>query len=211
MKLNEMLQSPAELMVGETQIMDGQLAMCICPDASYGGGSGPLWAIENHRCQFTTKWQGFYVEGICRKVDPKNLKVTIDITLGKTWGPLEAGRTVMLHARDIRRFHAPRPSITYQIDDTYNLYEVKAREKRFTEISIIELPQEISQSYEAALNKMFGVVDYKKVEELVRTYQKLACEINSRQETFMHDKSHPLMNARDQFRRKLKAFIQANI
>jgi hypothetical protein len=210
MKLNEMLQSPAELMVGETQIMDGQLAMCICPDASYGGGSGPLWAIENHRCQFTTKWQGFYVEGICRKVDPKNLKVTIDITLGKTWGPLEAGRTVMLHARDIRRFHAPNPSITYQIDDTHNLYEVKAQEKRFTEISINELPHEVSESYEAALNKMFGCVDYKKVEDLLKAYQKLTCEINSRQETFMHEKSHPLMNARDQFRRKLKAFIQAN-
>ena len=210
MNLNDMLQRPAELMVGETRFMDGQLAMCICPCASYGGGSGPLWAIQNHRCQFTTKWQGFYVEGICRKVDPKNLQVTIDITLGKTWGPFEAGRSVTLHVRDIRRFHAPRPSITQQIDDTQYLYEAKAREKRFTEISLNELPHEVSESYEVALNKMFGVVDYKRLEDLLKAYQKLTGEINSRQETFMHDKSHSLMNARDQFRRKLNAFIQTN-
>lgn len=210
MNLNDMLQRSAELMVGETQIMDGQLAMCICPCASYGGGSGPLWAIENHRCQFTTKWQGFYVEGICRKVDPKNLQVTIDITHGKTWGPFESGRSVTLHVRDIRRFHAPRASITQQMDDTQCLYEDKAREQRFNEISIIELPSEISESYETSLNKMFGFVDYKKLEDLLRAYQKLTSEINLKQETFMHDKSHPLMNARDQFRRKLKAFIQAN-
>lgn len=210
MNLNNMLQLPAELMVGETQLMDGQLSMCICPNASYGGGSGPLWAIENNRCQFTTKWQGFYVEGICRKVDPKNLEVTIDITQGRTWGPFEAGRSVTLHVRDIRRFHAPRPSITQQIDDTQCLYEAKAREKRFTEISIIELRHEVSESFDAALNKIFGCVDFKKFEDLLKAYQKLTSEINSRQETFMHDKSHPLMNARDQFRRKLKAFIQAN-
>jgi hypothetical protein len=117
---------------------------------------------------------------------------------------------VTLHVRDIRRFHAPRPCISHQIDDTQSLYEAKAREKRFAEISINELPHEVSASYEAALNKMFGGADYKKVEDLLKAYQKLTNEINSRQETFMHDKSHPLMNARDQFRRKLKAFIQTN-
>lgn len=209
MNLNEMLNRPAELMAGETQLMGGQLAMCICPWASYGGGSGPLWAIENHSCQFTTKWQGFYLEGVCRKVDPKNRKVTIDITVGKTWGPFEAGRSVTLHVRDIRRFHAPRSGITQQIDDTQCLYEAKAREKRFAEITLIELPHEVSDSYEVALNKMFGVIDYKRLEDLLKAYQKLTGEISSRQETFMHDKSHPLMNARDQFRRKLKSFIQA--
>jgi cytochrome oxidase Cu insertion factor (SCO1/SenC/PrrC family) len=57
---------------------------------------------------------------------------------------------------------------------------------------------------------MFGCVDYKKVEDLLKAYQKLTGEINLRKETFMHDKSHHLMNARDQFRRKLNAFIQTN-
>lgn len=52
--INFHLYRPNDLpQVCETRIEDGQLSMCINPNINYGGGSGPLWAVENHVAQFT--------------------------------------------------------------------------------------------------------------------------------------------------------------
>jgi len=197
-------------MTGETRLVNGQLAMCISPCASYGGGSGPLWAIENQECQFTARERGIYFEGICRKVLPKELKVTIEILNGGTWGDLSSGNALTLHVDEIGRYHVPTQHSRGLISESRKHFEEKNNALRFYEISSEQLSRDISSAYEASINKILAVDDYKQFEELLMSYKKLTVEIKERKDCFMFDKSHPLMNARDQFRRKLKAFIQSN-
>ena len=94
--VNDIINADIELKSGETRIEEGQLAMCITPFASYGGGSGALWAVENQCVQFTTEAHPTYMEGICRKVNPRSRTVAIEITRGPTWGSLAMGDTAIL-------------------------------------------------------------------------------------------------------------------
>jgi hypothetical protein len=62
--------------------MEGQLAMCVNPMASYGGWSGPLWAIEGVRYKFSLRGGPTgYQEGFCEKVDPRCPTVTFRMIL----------------------------------------------------------------------------------------------------------------------------------
>ena len=63
-KLCDLLSAEIGPKLCETRLQDGQLAMCINPDAQYGHGHGPLWAVENQCVQFSTQRSLGYVEGV---------------------------------------------------------------------------------------------------------------------------------------------------
>ncbi len=64
---------------GELTLMFGQLAMCISPLASYGGGEKTLWAVVGEHMRFTTKNNPHgYQYGKCIEVDPDSLTITLD-------------------------------------------------------------------------------------------------------------------------------------
>ena len=76
--------------------MEGRLAMCVNPMASYGGWSGPLWAIEGVRYKFSLRGGPTgYQEGFCEKVDPRCPTVTFRM-IPRGWdeeAPLEECRS----------------------------------------------------------------------------------------------------------------------
>ncbi len=82
--------------VGELRVMEGRLAMCVNPMASYGGWSGPLWAIEGVRYTFSLRGGPTgYQEGFCEKVDPRCPTVTFRM-IPRGWdeeSPLEECRS----------------------------------------------------------------------------------------------------------------------
>ena len=93
-------------MVGETCLHNGQKSMCIESEANYGGGSGPLWATENHIAQFALRdfwWRG-YMRGYCQRVDPVRKSVQLQVLTGPSWGWLAQGCVVELPASRIKRY-----------------------------------------------------------------------------------------------------------
>ena len=76
--------------------MEGRLAMCVNPMASYGGWSGPLWAIEGVRYKFSLRGGPTgYQEGFCEKVDPRCPTITFRM-IPRGWdeeSPLEEFRS----------------------------------------------------------------------------------------------------------------------
>ena len=82
--VDQILSKQQPLKAGEVKFIDGKKAMCIASKASYGGGSGPLWAIEDMVCQFTTASHYGYLEGVCRQVLPNEQCIVIEITKGIT-------------------------------------------------------------------------------------------------------------------------------
>jgi len=80
--------------------------MCIESEANYGGGSGPLWATENHIAQFALRdfwWRG-YMRGYCQRVDPVRKSVQLQVLTGPSWGWLAQGCVVELPASRIKRY-----------------------------------------------------------------------------------------------------------
>jgi hypothetical protein len=99
--VDKVLSKTHPLKAGEVKLIDGKKAMCITPKAAYGGGFGPLWAIEDMACQFTTASHYGYLEGTCRQVLPIERCIVIEITKGSTWGHYSTGTWMKFHAADL--------------------------------------------------------------------------------------------------------------
>ena len=106
MQIVELLLSKAQpLKVGEVSLIDGKKSMCINVDGYFGGGQGPVWATEGTKIVFTTLNNCSLMEGICTKVYPDCLNVTIELTKANTWGKYVTGTKVRLHTSSIHRYH----------------------------------------------------------------------------------------------------------
>lgn len=208
MDLNKILEAHLEPKVGETHLVDGQLSMCIASFVSYGGGSGPLWAIENQSCQFTTVKGGGYLEAICKKVSPKKLTITLHIIKGSTWGILAEGTDVELHVSQIGRYDRIKNCGKELLDESDRVLKKIELEKRFVQISIQELRRDIPAAYVKGFNKLVGVQSYKIFEELIHSYEKVTKEVSKSENLAMFYKHQPIRIAGDQFRRKLEKFVE---
>jgi ADP-ribosyl-[dinitrogen reductase] hydrolase len=68
----------ANASAGDIVVVDGHKCICICPWASYGGGSLSLWAIEGHSAQLTSRnpeVQQGYICGTCIKIDKQEMEI----------------------------------------------------------------------------------------------------------------------------------------
>ena len=93
------------LAAGTVRVRDGAEEICINPCASYGGGSGPLWARVGAEAQFTTDKTWAYVRGICRGISPDKKGIHFEITHSPhTWGNFAAGQTILLSLGEIGRY-----------------------------------------------------------------------------------------------------------
>jgi hypothetical protein len=82
-------------------------------------------------------------------------------------------------------------------------------EKKFIEISLQELRRDIPNAYLDSFNKLLGVEDFKKFEEIALLYQKVISEVNKCEDLIKFHKQQSVRNSGDQFRRKLKQFIDS--
>ena len=54
---------------GSIYELEGRKCLCVSNWATYGGGSGPLWAVEGHSAQLTLRHpKTGYIQGICIEV-----------------------------------------------------------------------------------------------------------------------------------------------
>lgn len=176
--VNQIISADIELKSGETRIVDGQLAMCITPFASYGGGSGALWAVENQCVQFTTEAHPTYLEGICRKVDPRKRTVAIEITRGPTWGTLAMGDTAILPITVIRRYHpAPQAGESLIFESQVMRSQILA-DHAFNKISQREIREALATEHSQVLASLIGEPVHTALQEVCSNYLKLCEQVN---------------------------------
>ena len=135
------MTSSTKLRIGKVEVRDGAEEVCINPWASYGGGSGPLWARVGEEAQLTTRKTFLYVRGICKEILPDQKSISFEITgSAHTWGPFKAGETVVLTYKEIERYDTffrfdfgDLDSVAARLEDSLK-YELDAEmEDRFRE------------------------------------------------------------------------------
>ena len=62
---------------GQLALIKGHKAVYLC-FASYGGGSGPVWAVEGQTCRFTTRSDWQYRRARCRQVTTEMVVLQLD-------------------------------------------------------------------------------------------------------------------------------------
>ncbi len=204
------LYTPHDLpQLGETKIEDGQLAMCINPYISYGGGSGDLWAVENHVAQFTVKEHRGYLEGICRKVEPKTKMVIIEITKGATWGRLMSGSLVKFSVSEIIRYHPASDAGEQLIFQSQQLRSQIWAKEVFIESSTWELERALANEYQEQLSKVLGEAEHNAMREMVAAYLIASEEVNKSMGHCLHMPSRALKQAKQKLHAAFDSYAEA--
>ena len=172
--VDQILLKPQPLKAGEVKFIDGKKAMCITPKATYGGGFGPLWAIEGMPCQFTTASHYGYLQGVCTKVLPDELCLVIEITKGDTWGHYATGTLMKFHAANIHRYHSPSDEGDVLLDRSQRFQSSIASKKAFIDISTKELLAAIEKSHHDGVKNRLGNDCYQYVRKVVWLYMQIS-------------------------------------
>ena len=172
--VDQILLKPQPLKAGEVKFIDGKKAMCITPKATYGGGFGPLWAIEGMPCQFTTASHYGYLQGVCTKVLPDERCLVIEITKGDTWGHYATGTLMKFHAANIHRYHSPSEEGDVLLERSQRFQSSIANKKAFTDISTKELMAAIEKSHHDGVKSSLGNDCYQYVRKVVWLYMQIS-------------------------------------
>lgn len=164
--------------VGEVCLINSQRAMCINSFIQYGGGSGPLWAVEHQRAQFALKSHRGYIEGVCRRVHPKSKSVTLEITKGPTWGILAMATLVTIEASEFIRYH---PACESGIDFVFESEQQRSRihaHEIFKECMLEELKTALSNEYQEQLSAVLGSEQHHIAKDVIQAYLIASEEVN---------------------------------
>ena len=172
--VDQILLKPQPLKAGEVKFIYGKKAMCITPKATYGGGCGPLWAIEGMPCQFTTASHYGYFEGVCTKVLPDERCLVIEITKGDTWGHYATGTLMKFHAANIHRYHSPSEEGDLLLDRSQRFQSSIASKKAFVDISTKELLAAIEKGHHDGVKNSLGNDCYQYVRKVVWLYMQIS-------------------------------------
>lgn len=153
--------------VGEIRVIDGKLAMCISAGKTYGGWSGPLWAIEGLTCKLTYAGsRGRYREAICTQIDPVRLEVSFHLLKLQTEPPELSGEELTLAADAIGRLDPVYPD--WKLRAWNDERKARDSESRLKTVGA-ELAQNLRSTHTATWKALLGHATFSKLQELLET------------------------------------------
>ena len=180
MQIVELLLSKAQaLKVGEVSLVDGKKSMCINVDGYFGGGQGPVWATEGTKIHFTTHNHCALMEGICTKVYPDCLNVTIELTKANTWGKYVTGTKVRLHISSIHRYHLATSDTEILLDSSRRVAAEVFNKKAFQNISLKEIHQAIESEHHQKVRDRIGKAHYQYLQDVIGLYLSISKKVGT--------------------------------
>jgi hypothetical protein len=181
MKIIELLLSKAQpLKVGEVSLIDGKKSMCINVDGYFGGGQGPVWATEGTKILFTTHNHFSLMEGICAKVYPDCLNVTIELTKANTWGKYVTGTKVRLHTSSIHRYHIATSNTEILLESSRRFAAEIFNKKAFQNISLKEIHEAIESEHHQKVRERIGKAHYQYIHDVIGLYLRISKKVGAK-------------------------------
>lgn len=181
MQIVELLLSKVQpLKVGEVTLTDGKKSMCINVDGYFGGGQGPVWATEGTKVVFTTRNNCSLMEGICTKVYPDCLNVTIELTKANTWGKYVTGTKVRLHISSIHRYHLATSDTEILLESSRRLAAEIFNKKAFHNISLKEIHEAIESEHHQKVRDRIGKAHYQYIQDVVGLYLRISKKVGAK-------------------------------
>jgi hypothetical protein len=180
MQIVELLLSKTQpLKVGEVLLINGRKAMCINVDGYFGGGQGPVWATEGTKIVFTTLNHCSLVEGICTKVYPDSLNLTIELTKANTWGRYVTGTKVRLHISSIYRYHLATSDTEILLESSRRHAAEVFNKKAFQNISLKEIHEAIESEHHRKVRNRIGKAHYQYIHDVIGLYLRISKKLGA--------------------------------
>jgi len=181
MQIVELLLSKAQpLKVGEVLLIDGKKSMCINVDGYFGGGQGPVWATEGTKIVFTTLNHCSLMEGICTKVYPDCLNVTIELTKAHSWGKYSTGTKVRLHISSIHRYHLATNDTEILLKSSRRHAAEVFNKKAFQNISLKEIHEAIESEHHQKVRDRIGKAHYQYLQDVIALYLRISKKVGAK-------------------------------
>ena len=184
-----------EPFTGEIKLVEGRRAMCVNPHASYGGGSGSLWAIQGGFVGFTVKDGHGYLSGKCRKLLPRHKALAIDILDGDTWGRYATGQRVIVPCSAIGRYDNKNVQQTdFDCKVADQNHAIRNR-MAFESISLQEIEPLLRHRYRQEIRNLLGEQTTQLLEALIREYMTFCAGMSKSNGQAIHGMSKKMKRA----------------
>ena len=192
-----------EPFTGEIKLVEGRRAMCVNPHASYGGGSGPLWAIQGGFAGFTVEGGHGYLSGKCRKLLPRHKALAIEILDGDAWGRYATGQRVIIPCRAIGRYDnksVKQTALDYKVADQNQAIRNRMA---FESISLREIEPLLRHRYRQEIGNLLGEQTTQLLEALMQEYMTFCAGMSKSNGQAIHGMSKKMKRAR----RRIEALL----
>ena len=180
MQIVDLLLSKTQpLKVGEVLLIDGKKSMCINVDGYFGGGQGPVWATEGTKILFTTHNHCSLMEGICTKVYPDCLNVTIELTKAHSWGKYSTGTKVGLHTSSFHRYHLATSDTEILLESSRRHAAEIFNKKAFKNISLKEIHEAIESEHHQKVRDRIGKAHYQYLQDVIALYLRISKKVGA--------------------------------
>ena len=177
--VDQILSKVQQLKIGEVSLIDGRKSMCINEDGYFGGGQGPVWATEGTKIHFTTHNHCALMEGICTKVYPDCLNVTIELTKANTWGKYVTGTKVRLHISSIHRYHLATSDTEILLESSRRHAAEIFNKKAFQNISLKEIHEAIESEHHQKVRDRIGKAHYQYLQDVIALYLRISKKVGT--------------------------------
>jgi hypothetical protein len=120
------------------------------------------------------------VEGICTKVYPDCLNVTIELTKANTWGKYVTGTKVRLHISSIHRYHLATSDTEILLHSSRRHAAEVFNKKAFQNISLKEIHEAIESEHHQKVRNRIGKAHYQYLQDVIALYLRISKKVGAK-------------------------------
>lgn len=163
-----------QLFAGETKLHDRRLSMCVMPNASFLGGSGDAWVVQDACYEFRLKKAMRSFRGICTTIRPEDKAMHFLLIGGDMWGKYAQGQSLFARCEDLEHIYPTRRHKMEHFDtDTIERLKTQA-EVCMGELALKELEIAISDEHSRYMQELVGKQEYKQIKNLIKSFVRLS-------------------------------------
>ena len=119
------------------------------------------------------------MEGICTKVYPDCLNVTIELTKAHSWGKYSTGTKVRLHTSSFHRYHLATNDTEILLESSRRHAAAVFNKKAFQNISLKEIHQAIESEHHQKVRDRIGKAHYQYLQDVIGLYLRISKKVGA--------------------------------
>jgi hypothetical protein len=119
------------------------------------------------------------MEGICTKVYPDCLNVTIELTKAHSWGKYSTGTKVRLHTSSFHRYHLATSDTEILLESSRRHAAEIFNKKAFQNISLKEIHEAIESEHHQKVRDRIGKAHYQYLQDVIALYLRISKKVGA--------------------------------
>lgn len=176
--MEENMEQTVAQFVGEVRLEGGRPSMCALADASFGGGRGNFWVVEDGEYVAWLENTFDFCVVICRGFSSKRKALRLEFVKGNTWGVYASGTVMEVPCSHIKAINHYHPHGLRLVRESRVKASRISAKLGFNKHLINELEEALHQQHSQHIADLIGANNLANIKTLLSLYIQLCRAVN---------------------------------